>query len=559
MSETTTTENKYEKSKAERQKYVDAVLNSQSKKNIVVAGPGTGKTYLFKEILKGKKKSLTLTFVNPLVEDLSLELCGISDVRTLHGFARSALGTATSGTVKVFPKLSEVIKEDAKILLNKEIDFDHIFHNRDDENEHIEFYKNRKNYYDKHYGYSDIIFAIVKHFESKKDKIPSYEQVVVDEFQDFNKLEVSLIDLLAEKSPILLAGDDDQALYAFKSASPEHIRQRHAVENTDYASFTLPYCSRCTRVIVEATNDIVQAATKNGNLTGRINKDYKYFDHEEKDKVCEKHPKIGYGQLYAKQIPWFIEQRIGEIAEHEMGNFSVLIISPTKVQIRSIATTLKNKGFGNIRFVEKKDGKEATLLDGLKILLDDNKSNLGWRIVSKSLLGEKDFNALITTTGSDATKNVFELIGKDHKKEVDGMLKILRAVRDDKKVDEKKLETLLKKIDVDPYVMAKEFLKDEISSNSPKGGNAAVRKIPIKATTIQSSKGLADDYVFITNFDDQYFIKNKDKKKITDQDICNFLVALTRAKKKVFLISSNTKKEPTFLKWINKDRIEKIS
>src|SRR3989338_1317871 len=559
MSEITTTKNKYDISKAERQKHVDAVLSSQSKKNIVVAGPGTGKTHLFKQVLKGKTKTLTLTFVNPLVEDLSLELCGISDVRTLHGFARSALGTATSGTVKVFPKLSEVIKEDAKILLNKDIDFDHIFHNRDDENEHIEFYKKRKNYYDKHYGYSDIIFAIVKHFESKKDKIPSYEQVVVDEFQDFNKLEVSLIDLLAEKSPILLAGDDDQALYAFKSASPEHIRQRHAVENTDYASFTLPYCSRCTRVIVEATNDIILGATKNGNLTGRINKDYKYFDDEKKDKDCDKHPKIGYGQLYAKQIPWFIEQRIGEIAEQEKGNFSVLIISPTKVQIRSIVTALKNKGFGNIQFVEKKDGKGATLLDGLKILLSDSKSNLGWRIVSKSLLSETDFKALITTTDSDSTKVISEIISKDQKKEVDEMLKVLRAVKDDKRIDENKLDAFLKKIDVKPYVMAKEFLKDEISSSSQKGGNATVRKIPIKATTIQSSKGLSDEYVFITNFDDQYFIKNKDKKKITDQDICNLLVALTRAKKKVFLISSNTKKEPTFLKWINKYRIEKIS
>lgn len=347
MSEITATNDKYETSKAERQKYVDAVLNSQSKKNIVVAGPGTGKTYLFKEVLKGKKKTLTLTFVNALVEDLSLELCGISDVKTLHGFARSALGTATSDSIKVFPKLSEVIKEDAKILLGKDINFDQLFHNRDDENEHIEFYKKRKNYYDKHYGYSDIIFAIVKYFESNKDKIPSYEQVVVDEFQDFNKLEVSLIDLLAEKSPILLAGDDDQALYDFKSASPEHIRQRHGVENTDYTSFTLPYCSRCTRVIVEATNDIMGKAIKNGNLSGRIEKEYKYFDDEKKDKECEKHPKIGHGQLYAKQIPWFIEQRIGEIAEHEKSNFSVLIISPTKVQIRSIVTALKNKGFGH--------------------------------------------------------------------------------------------------------------------------------------------------------------------------------------------------------------------
>ena len=36
---------------------------------------------------------------------------------------------------------------------------------------------------------------------TKKDKVPKYEQVVVDEFQDFNKLEVALIDLLSDKNP----------------------------------------------------------------------------------------------------------------------------------------------------------------------------------------------------------------------------------------------------------------------------------------------------------------------------------------------------------------------
>jgi superfamily I DNA/RNA helicase len=111
-------------------------------------------------------------------------------------------------------------------------------------------------------------------------------------------------------------------------------------------------------------------------------------------------------------------------------------------------------------------------------------------------------------------------------------------------------------VEVIPHEIAQNQLKDELINDGLRSGNPGLRKIPIKATTIQSSKGLSADYVFITHFDDQYFIKNKDQLTISDQDICNFLVALTRAKKKVFLISSNTKKQPTFLKWINQDRIE---
>jgi superfamily I DNA/RNA helicase len=132
-------------------------------------------------------------------------------------------------------------------------------------------------------------------------------------------------------------------------------------------------------------------------------------------------------------------------------------------------------------------------------------------------------------------------------------------VRDGKEVDEKTLDETSRKIGVDFYGMAKDFLKDEIVSSSQRIRNPGIRKIPIKATTIESSKGLADEYVFITNFDDRHFIKDKDKKKISDKDICNFLVALTRARKKVFLISTDNKNTPTFLQWINPDRIETYS
>ena len=39
---------------------------------------------------------------------------------------------------------------------------------------------------------------IEAYYEQHPEKVPSYTQVVVDEFQDFNALEVSLIDLLAQ-------------------------------------------------------------------------------------------------------------------------------------------------------------------------------------------------------------------------------------------------------------------------------------------------------------------------------------------------------------------------
>lgn len=547
---------KYERAAAERQKHVDAILASKAPKKVVVAGPGTGKTYLFKNVLEGKRNTLTLTFINSLVEDLSLELCGLSDVKTLHGFARSAL-SRTGKDVKVFPKLSEVIKEDARVLLDKEIHFDRIFHTRDDENEYVSFYKRRKDYYD-HYGYADIVFAIVRLFEIKKEKIPTYEQVVVDEFQDFNKLEVSLIELLAENSPILLAGDDDQALYDFKDASPEHIRERHGNKTSGYAAFTLPYCSRCTRVIVDAANDVIASAIRNGHLKGRLKKPYQYFEDPNKDRESKGNPKVIHWQLFAGQIPWLIEKELVQIAQEVKDQFSVLIISPTKIQSRDIVNALKEKGLEGVESAETRGGNDPTLLDGLKLLLENADCNLGWRIVAKFFLPEDAFVSLLKKSDSKGASLISDIIDAGVKKRVLKVVKILKAVMNGKSVSEGDLDGVFEILKVFPRQIATDILRDEIRSSARRTGNPSIRKIPVKATTIQSSKGLSADYVFITHFDNQYFIRNRDKKTISDQDICNFLVSLTRAKRKVFLISTDGKKEPTFLRWIDKAHIERF-
>jgi ATP-dependent DNA helicase UvrD/PcrA len=540
---------KYEKAKSDRQQHLYKIIASPAHKKVVVAGPGTGKTFLFKELLLNKPNSLTLTFVNSLVEDLSLELCGLSEVRTLHSFARSIIKTAP-----VYPDLANIIREDAILILNKEINFEKIFYNREDKNEHIPFYADRLKYYS-HYGYTDIVFAAVRLLEKAPDKIPSYQLVLVDEFQDFNRLEVSLIDLLGEKSPILIVGDDDQALYDFKNASPAHIRDRHSADNKIFESFTLPYCSRCTRVIVDAVNDILKEAMKNGRLKNRVIKKYLYFDHEDKDKDSKQFPMISYSQMFSRQIPWFIEDQLSRIAAEVRSKFSVLIICPIKVQCRVIAAALRRKGFRNVIFVEKDSEDKSNLKDALKLLIDDMNSNLGWRIAIRSLLKTDEIKKILKRSYEDDHPSIASLLEKDQKAVIKKYLASLRKIRDEEAISTNDSDALFEAIECDPRALAKSSLLNELEADEARGRNTATRNIPIKITTIQSSKGLADDFVFIANFDDTYLIKSQND--ITDHEVCNFLVALTRTRKKAFLISSQ-KKEPTFLKWIDQERIERV-
>jgi superfamily I DNA/RNA helicase len=538
---------RYKKAKLIRQEYLDQILRSQAKKKIVVAGPGTGKTYLFKKILEGKKKNLTLTFINSLVEDLSLDLYGISEVRTLHSFARGQIKNAS-----VFPKLSGLIREDCRLLTGQDIDFDRIFYARDDHNSYIDFYRRRRKYY-ACFGYTDIIYAAALFLENNREKIPAYEQVLVDEFQDFNLLEVSLIDLLGDKSPILIVGDDDQALYDFKLASAKHIRDRHGDGYPDYASFTLPYCSRCTRVVVDAANDILSEAARRGLLKGRIFKEYLYFDDGDKDIECENNPKLLYRQLFAKQIPWYIADQISGIAKEQRSKFSVLVICPIKSQCRAIATALTAKGFRNISFVDNQGDDKVELIDALKLLLSDNKSSLGWRIAMKAILQLNEFETLLRNSNADPLPNFVDLVGEESKKKVKDLVSALRRIGDDEDINDALCDALFDAIEMDARKFTKNAIKEELESGLQRAGDPAIRNVPIKITTIQSSKGLAEDFVFIAHVDDRYLVK--DANAITDREICSFLVALTRARKRVHLISS-LKAEPTFLQWIVRDRID---
>lgn len=541
---------KFAAAREARQKHIDAILGSDSKWKVVVAGPGTGKTYLFKQAIKGKQNTLTLSFVNSLVQDLSLELCGLSDVRTLHGYARHALATATKQRVRIFPRLAYIMREDAEILLGTKVDFEQVFHRREDNNEHLPFYKERRIYYG-HYGYTDVIYAAALYFEKYPDKVPAYDQVVVDEFQDFNPLEVSLIDLLADKSPILLAGDDDQALYDFKHASSEHIRNRHSGKDSAYDAFTLPFCARCTRVIVDATNDVLTQAKKRGLLQGRIDKEYLYFEDEGKEALCAQYSHLDYIQAYASAIPWAIERAISEMAEQVRDTFSVLIIASTGGQCRSITKALRKKGFKNVAYVER-ESAQPTLLDGLRLILDDRNCNLGWRIAAGCLFPADELAAALKEAGH--SKPLKDVVSAARRTEIKTLATKLRHVRDDRAPREE-LSELLDALKIDPFAPARAELKDSLEKES--GGQSATRQIPITVTTVQSSKGRAADLVCISYVDDQYIIKNKDKTEISDQDVCNFLVALTRARKKLLLISSQ-KKDPELLRWISPARITRL-
>ena len=86
---------------------------------------------------------------------------------------------------------------------------------------------------------------------------PRFAHVLVDEYQDLNRAEQALLDLLADGGTLTVVGDEDQSIYSFKYAHPEGIStfdQTHPAT----ADESLDECRRCPVAIVEMANHLIQ-------------------------------------------------------------------------------------------------------------------------------------------------------------------------------------------------------------------------------------------------------------------------------------------------------------
>ena len=209
------TQCEYEKHAIERTAYIEKILNSDASKKLIVAGPGTGKSYLFQQICKHKleeeeSKILALSFINELVDDLSQDLYQLAEVKTLHSFALSRI----PGEKNMFLRLGSVIEGDYAMAFRKHVDFNHIFCNLINTEEDLKFYSKRRKYYN-FFSPNCSVYTLIKIFERNEERIPKYSLILIDEFQDFNRLESRLLSFLSKKSPVVIVGDDDQSLYDF--------------------------------------------------------------------------------------------------------------------------------------------------------------------------------------------------------------------------------------------------------------------------------------------------------------------------------------------------------
>lgn len=88
------------------------------------------------------------------------------------------------------------------------------------------------------------------------DVLSAFDHVIVDEYQDLNRAEQEIIDLLARGGSSAVVGDPDQSIYSFRYANPEGVDDYPNRHPTTYDE-SLKECRRCPTRVVRMASELI--------------------------------------------------------------------------------------------------------------------------------------------------------------------------------------------------------------------------------------------------------------------------------------------------------------
>lgn len=142
-----------------------------------------------------------------------------------------------------------------------------------------------------------------------------YDEIIVDEFQDINKLDFEFIRRIAGQARLIVTGDDDQAIYGFRGCSPSYIIDLAKHLNRTVTTYELRRNYRCPKNIVDHSTRLIR------NNTWRLEKNpIAHRPENASIKVVESTTATAEAKALATTI-----QRIrGKNADLQLKDFAVL-------------------------------------------------------------------------------------------------------------------------------------------------------------------------------------------------------------------------------------------
>ena len=423
--------------------------------------------------------------------------------------------------------------------------------------------------------FDDIINYTIKILKENEDVLDYYankfKYVLVDEYQDTNKAQFTLISLFASvHGNITVVGDSDQSIYAFRGADISNILNfERDFKNAKIIKLEQNY--RCTGNILEAANSVIK------------NNETKY-----KKKLWTENEKGNLPKVYSAENEYdegsFIVEQINRLRREEYFKYSdFAILYRMNTQSRAIEDILRRedipyKIIGGLKFYERKEIKD--IISYLRLIQNPSDNLSLKRIINEPKRGiGKTSLENIETLANQNSISMYEVIKNAdqyglnrvfiNSREFISVMEELRAKKDDLVISELIKQTLkktgyTKALEDENTVEAENRIENleefltvamEFEEESADNGlseflegitlssdidNMEETDETVTLMTLHSAKGLEFPVVFLVGMEEGIFpgYKSISEQKELEEERRLCYVGITRAKQYLFLTCS---------------------
>lgn len=410
--------------------------------------------------------------------------------------------------------------------------------------------------------FDDLLLETTKLMQKHPEILKSYQDrwkyIHVDEYQDTNKVQYVLTQLLAKLNRnICVVGDGDQNIYSWRGADIVNILNFEK-DYPEAKVVLLEENYRSTKTILHAANSVIK---KNKE---RIEKNL--FTSKDEGEM------VSLFEAYNDRIEAeFVAEKCVELMDKGVLPEDIAVLYRANFQSRLLEEKMLTYSVPyqvlGVKFFDRREVKDV--LSYLRLAFNPTSSNdirraisfpkrgLGKVAVEKILAGQKDTLPMKTLI---KVNQFFELVEKmkeyaeshlpsetlKYVIKASGIEAELKAGKSDDDID--RLENVMEmvsfaaKYDSFPPIEGIEKLIEEASLASDQDslsteGEAKREKMKrgVKLMTVHASKGLEFKYVFIVGLEGELFPHVRDDMSDIEEERRLFYVAITRAREKLFL------------------------
>lgn len=388
--------------------------------------------------------------------------------------------------------------------------------------------------------FDDLLIKVVMLFEEKPEILHKWQtkltHILVDEWQDTNKIQYHLVKLLVGTTGNLTCvGDSSQAIYGWRGADYKNIN--YLIK--DYANikvFNLEQNYRSTQTILEAANAIISK-----NTSHPILKLWTQNDQGVKIKLYQ--ARSGFDEA------GFIVNKISSLKTQGFNFKDFAVLYRTNAQSRVLEEAFLHVGIpyvliGGVRFYDRKEIKD--ILSYLRLLVNPKDKVSQKRVLKLGVRRKEKFDNFVTKIDYSDSKNYTTLDLMDSlvaaidylssfKKETEENISRLENIKELRSVATQfpKLGEFLENVAlVEAEQNSDGTLKTIINNGTPVSGTGKVSLM-----TLHAAKGLEFPVVFIVGMEDGIFPHSRslfDINQIEEERRLAY-VGITRAKEELFL------------------------